>query len=187
VGCWIAEAAPHAVDSSPHATLADVSRVAGVSTATVSRVVHGFEGVRPSTRARVDAAINELDYRPNVAARRLRLSPSTRIGLIIPASADASVLDVMWTVADAARDAGLVPLVLRVSAVAPLADAVRLIDAEQPAGIVLFDFAGASGHAVRSRVISVRAGFDKRAEDLWGRISTLLRLDAPGAENNVLL
>jgi DNA-binding LacI/PurR family transcriptional regulator len=149
--------------------------------------VHGFAGVRPSTRARVEAAINELDYRPNVAARRLRLGPSTRIGLIIPASSDASVVDVMWTVADAARDAGLVPFVLRVSTVAPLADAVRLIDAEQPAGIVLFDAAAATGHAARSRVIAVRASFDERAEDLWDQISTLLRLNAPGVDNDVLL
>ena len=39
--------------SSPASTLYDVAREAGVSTATVSRVVHGQDGVRPSTRRRV--------------------------------------------------------------------------------------------------------------------------------------
>ncbi|HLK73070.1 MAG TPA: LacI family DNA-binding transcriptional regulator, partial [Streptosporangiaceae bacterium] len=43
-------------------TLYDVARLAGVSTATVSRVVHGQDRVRESTRARVQQAIEELGY-----------------------------------------------------------------------------------------------------------------------------
>jgi LacI family transcriptional regulator len=52
-------------------TLTDVARQAGVSTMTVSRVVNGAGTVRETTRKRVNAAIEQLGYAPNEAARRL--------------------------------------------------------------------------------------------------------------------
>jgi predicted RNA-binding Zn ribbon-like protein len=54
------------------ARLVDVAGRAGVSIKTVSNVVTGAVPVAPATRARVEAAIAELDYRPNLAARSLR-------------------------------------------------------------------------------------------------------------------
>lgn len=53
------------------ATLLDVARRAGVSIKTVSRVVNREPHVRNSTRARVQQAIDELNYQPNVWARNL--------------------------------------------------------------------------------------------------------------------
>ncbi len=53
------------------ANLADVARRAGVSSQTVSRVVRGASVVAPETRQRVQEALEELDYRPNLAARSL--------------------------------------------------------------------------------------------------------------------
>lgn len=53
------------------ASLADVARLAGVSSQTVSRVVRGESVVAPETRERVQAAVDELGYRPNLAARSL--------------------------------------------------------------------------------------------------------------------
>jgi DNA-binding LacI/PurR family transcriptional regulator len=64
------------------ATIYDVARVAGVSHQTVSRFLSGFEGIRPETRARVEAALAQLDYRPNAAARLLRTQRTNRIGVI---------------------------------------------------------------------------------------------------------
>jgi DNA-binding LacI/PurR family transcriptional regulator len=64
------------------ATIYDVARLAGVSHQTVSRFLSGFEGIRPETRARVEAALTELDYRPNSAARLLRTQRTNRIGVI---------------------------------------------------------------------------------------------------------
>lgn len=62
--------------------MTDVAVRAGVSHQTVSRVVNGFEGIRPETRARVLAAIEELGYRRNLAARMLASSRSGQIGVI---------------------------------------------------------------------------------------------------------
>ena len=53
------------------ARLIDVAARAGVSLKTVSNVLSGSVPVSPKTRARVDAAVAELDYRPNLAAREL--------------------------------------------------------------------------------------------------------------------
>ena len=53
-------------------TIADVARVAGVSTATVSRVLNGNTDVNEALASRVRAAVSELEYRPSRIARSLR-------------------------------------------------------------------------------------------------------------------
>jgi LacI family transcriptional regulator len=63
-------------------TLYDVARLAGVSTATVSRVVHGLDRVRDSTRARVLDVINQLGYVPDGAAQSLSRRRKNVIGLV---------------------------------------------------------------------------------------------------------
>jgi LacI family transcriptional regulator len=63
-------------------TLYDVASVAGVSTATVSRVVHGQDRVRESTRARVLAVIEQLGYVPDGAAQSLSRRRKHVIGLV---------------------------------------------------------------------------------------------------------
>ncbi|MEV3859979.1 LacI family DNA-binding transcriptional regulator [Streptomyces sp. NPDC050095] len=65
-----------------NASMADVARVAGVSSQTVSRVSNGFPGVNEETRVRVLAAMKELDYRPNSAARALKRGKFHTIGVI---------------------------------------------------------------------------------------------------------
>lgn len=64
--------------------LQDVAARAGVSVKTVSNVVNGYMHVAPATRARVEAAIAELGYRPNLFARSLRGGRSGIIALAIP-------------------------------------------------------------------------------------------------------
>ncbi len=66
------------------ATIADVARAAGVSPMTVSNVINGHPHVREATRARVLAAMADLDYRVNVAARNLRRGRTGVIGLAVP-------------------------------------------------------------------------------------------------------
>jgi LacI family transcriptional regulator len=63
-------------------TVSDVAAVAGVSLMTVSRVVNGEPGVTAPTRAKVDAAIAELGYVPNLAARSLAGQGPCRLALL---------------------------------------------------------------------------------------------------------
>jgi DNA-binding LacI/PurR family transcriptional regulator len=62
--------------------MVDVARLAGVSQKTVSRVVNGAPHVRPAVRDRVNRAIEELGYRPNVAAQALARERSHTIGVL---------------------------------------------------------------------------------------------------------
>jgi len=65
------------------ATVKDVSQAASVSTATVSRVLAGFEEVSEETRQRVLDAARELNYQPNRNARNLRRNTTSKIGVVI--------------------------------------------------------------------------------------------------------
>jgi len=65
-----------------NATITDVARKAGVSPMTVSRVLNGEGNVRAATRDMVNAAIAELNYSPNPAARSLAGAAPVRIGLL---------------------------------------------------------------------------------------------------------
>jgi LacI family fructose operon transcriptional repressor len=65
------------------AQIKDVARQAGVSVASVSRVMAGHPGVSEATRQRVLEAVQALDYRPDLAARRLRSRRTDTIGLIV--------------------------------------------------------------------------------------------------------
>lgn len=65
-------------------TIYDVAREAGVSMATVSRVVNGNPNVKPATRKKVLEVIDKLDYRPNAVARGLASKKTTTVGVIIP-------------------------------------------------------------------------------------------------------
>lgn len=62
--------------------MGDVARLAGVSSQTVSRVSNGFPGVTEDTRRQVLAAMRELGYRPNSAARALRRGEFRTLGVI---------------------------------------------------------------------------------------------------------
>lgn len=81
----------------------DVARRAGTSPAVVSYVINnGPRPVAASTRARVEAAMEELGYRPNLVARALRSSRSNTIGLIIPDSTEAFFTELTHAVEQAA-------------------------------------------------------------------------------------
>ncbi|MEG9549314.1 LacI family DNA-binding transcriptional regulator [Streptomyces baarnensis] len=68
-------------------TLLDVARAAGVSKSTVSDALQGSGRVAGTTRDRVRAVAEELGYRPNSAARRLRRASTGAVGLHLPATA----------------------------------------------------------------------------------------------------
>jgi DNA-binding LacI/PurR family transcriptional regulator len=69
-------------DGARTTVMADVARLAGVSHQTVSRVLHDSPRVRPETRSRVIAAMEQLRYRPNTMARALVTGRSMTLGVV---------------------------------------------------------------------------------------------------------
>lgn len=65
-------------------SIKDVAREAGVSIATVSRVLNGIDVVNDETKKKVLDTIEKLGYRPNILARSLKTHKSSTIGIIIP-------------------------------------------------------------------------------------------------------
>jgi LacI family transcriptional regulator len=65
-------------------TIKDVARTARVSTVTVSRVLNAPGLVQSGTRDRVEAAMRELGYRPNLAARTMRTQTTRSVGILVP-------------------------------------------------------------------------------------------------------
>lgn len=122
------------------ATIYDVAKLAGVSHQTVTRVLRGFEGIRPETRQRVKSALAELDYRPNMAARSLATNRSRRIGALVYELLQVGPSKTIQGASDAARAAGYVLDVVTVDptdedAVESAFDAMRDADL---AGILAF-------------------------------------------------
>jgi LacI family transcriptional regulator len=72
-------------------SLHDVAREAGVSLATVDRVLHGRAGVRPRTVAHVQAVVDRLGYRPDPAAARLARKSRARIVFVLPSGTNTFV------------------------------------------------------------------------------------------------
>jgi LacI family transcriptional regulator len=92
-------------------TLRDVARVAAVSPKTVSRVVNGDAHVTPGTRERVQQAIDELGFEPNLVARSLRVGRADAIGLVVESLADPFFARLTSAVEQAALERGLAVMI----------------------------------------------------------------------------
>jgi len=86
--------------------MTDVASLAGVSHQTVSRVLNNHPNVREHTRARVLAAIAELGYRPNRAAKALVTGRSQTLGVVAQSSTLFGPASLLTAFADAAAEAG---------------------------------------------------------------------------------
>lgn len=84
-------------------TIYDVAREAGVSLATVSRVINGSSVVREKTKQKVLKVIDELDFKPNQVARGLATSKTTTIAIIFPQTLFAHVKNMIGGIGDAGR------------------------------------------------------------------------------------
>jgi DNA-binding LacI/PurR family transcriptional regulator len=88
------------------ASILDVAAVAGVSYQTVSRVINGHPSVRPTTRELVLAAIEELGFRPNRAARVLRGAPARSVTVLTSNTSLYGYQAALQGIEEAARAAG---------------------------------------------------------------------------------
>ncbi len=84
-------------------TIYNVAEEAGVSLATVSRVINGSSVVKPQTRDKVLDAIQRLDFKPNQVARGLATSKTTTIAIVFPQSLFAHVKDMIGGIGDTSR------------------------------------------------------------------------------------
>lgn len=87
-------------------TSRDVARVAGVSQATVSRVLQGSSRVTESTRARVVSALKSTGYTPNVLARAMRTQRTGTIGVVVASITNPFYPEILDVLADRLAQAG---------------------------------------------------------------------------------
>jgi DNA-binding LacI/PurR family transcriptional regulator len=106
-------------------TIRDVARKAGVSAATVSRVLNDSPLVVESTRERVLAAVDELGYRLNATARTLSSGQAQAIGVVVPFLESQSVVERLRGVVERLRRCGYDLLLADVEAPEARADAMR--------------------------------------------------------------
>ena len=105
------------------ASMADVAKLAGVSAQTVSRVSNGFPGVVDSTRQQVLAAMKELGYRPNSAARALKRGEFRTLGVILFNLSTTGNMRTLEAVASSAAAEGYATTLIPVTV--PTQDGVR--------------------------------------------------------------
>ena len=88
----------------------DVAAAAGVSTATVSRVLAGDTAISAARSADVLSTAQRMQYRPSAAARRLRTKSSSLLGVVVQSVGDGYVGEVVLGIQSRARDLGFQPL-----------------------------------------------------------------------------
>lgn len=126
------------VASGSRVSMADVAARAGVSAQTVSRVFNGSARVDPETRARVEAALAQMDYRPHRAARALRTGRTRTVGLVAATLATVGNSRMLQAVADAAAARDYAVVVVTLGSGAGIADGLdRLRDQDVDGAIVL--------------------------------------------------
>ena len=91
------------MDKNSNVKISDVSKLAGVSVATVSRVINNTCFVNPETREKVLKAVEELSYEPNLSARNLRRNTSGAILVIAPNMTNPYYSNILKGISETAR------------------------------------------------------------------------------------
>ena len=126
-----------------HPRMADLARIAGVSTSTVSRALTGHPRVNPETRLRIEALARSLDYSINSTAAALRSGINQTIAVVVPyepgarqSLTDAFFLGLIGSLADVLTERGYQMLLVRTDA-GELPGAGLLVRTGKAAGLVV--------------------------------------------------
>lgn len=147
------------------ATIWEVARAAGVSHQTVSRYLRNEGGLRPATREKIDKAVAELDYRPNLIARSMRTRRSNRIAIVLPELTTFVPLPVLKGATAAARAAGYITDVVGLEGDEKrrAQSTLELLDSQQIEGVLSFTpLRGEVIEAADHRPIVVYGEYDDR-------------------------
>jgi DNA-binding LacI/PurR family transcriptional regulator len=135
--------------------MADVARRAGVSHQTVSRVLNGHPNVSPETKAEVLAAIRDLGYRPNIAARTLVTGKTNVLGVVSVDTTLYGPASMLYGIERALHPEYFVAVAsLPVFDLGSLTDAVERFAAQAVAGIIVIVPDQSAAEALRK--LSVR-------------------------------
>ena len=85
-----------------------IAKTAGVSVATVSRVLNHPETVAPKTREKIQKVIEDAEYKPNWFAQGLNFNKTRTIGLVIPHLLNSTYMEVAKGVEDVAKQKGYI-------------------------------------------------------------------------------
>ena len=149
-------------ESNKSLSIHDVALKAGVSIATVSRVINGKDRVAPETRQRVEEAMRVLDFRPNRSARALGLRKTNTIGLVLPDFSGDFFGELMQGVDTAARESGINLMV------------IRAVDAEEEMQVIE-EFLGSG--AVDGLIFMISQLDDRAIHSIARHRDTLLVID----------
>jgi DNA-binding LacI/PurR family transcriptional regulator len=140
----------------PRPVMADVARLAGVSHQTVSRVLNGHPNVSPATKANVLAAIRDLGYRPNTAARALVTGKTNVLGVISFDTTLYGPASMLYGIERAARPGHFVAIAsLPAFDRASLTEAVQRFLGEAVAGIIVIAPQNAAVEALEGLAVGV--------------------------------
>ena len=148
-------------------TIYDVAAAAGVSHQTVTRFLRGYPGIRPETQARVDRAIAELGYRPNLTARSLKSGRSHRIGALTHELSQVGPSRIAEGAAAAAREAGYVLDLVSLDMRNPHAveESLQLLTQQDLAGILALGSTDEMSQAFASTRFRVPTYIDVESDD----------------------
>jgi DNA-binding LacI/PurR family transcriptional regulator len=152
--------------------IGEIARRAGVSRSTVSYALSGKRNVSEETRARIQHVIDELDYRPNAAARALKEGRTRTIGLFIPPPSRRLTYMQLEFVASVLEAAARADLDVLLSPSGDLHEHAfsRLIDGRRVDGVILMEIKlddPRVGRLEKAGMPFVTIGHTARAEGTW--------------------
>ena len=118
-------------------TIDDVAKLAGVSSATVSRVINNSAPVIPATLQKVHAAIEALNYHPSSAARILAQRKTNTLGLLVPEISETFFIPLLRGIEHTARQAGF-SLLIHTTSYRPENNSFAMLGEQNTDGLLVF-------------------------------------------------